>query len=658
LASPDLLQEKLERALVRLENARDFAKASHVGPVLSLAQRALAQPGGIVFLHSLAPRLDRSGLFAGTDWDDPSTLVPGLVRNTIELSPPETVTLECLNQLRLLAVSRGECVHPGLRAERARQFLTQVLALNLDRLFAAVSEADRARGGSLASAVRELFQYLSKHIGFVDILDQLIAEIWRILAQRPIQVGYVKGMILQIQAAVSADASHEGETLLAADRLVSALCRPTRATQDQPSAEVYSGRLAAMDAPSLQHEAQGFARAMHDVGIASEHHATFLRWVLAQGSSPLIATSLGLSTTGIDAFRCYPDLVQSLIREAIHPETAQSIYGLALLLERGILYDPPVAPSLWRQIHLRPSASTRALLASVFGEEHPPRVYLLAGVISMLGQPLGIGQGNNPTCQSARALSMWSFSAPDFLLHLVAQAARFDSVMLHFEGRALASAELPPGLARSVPLDADAVSITLVPHLDRIYAEMGRICANREGDPHRWINPEFHGWWVGREFAIAVDVATGMLDRHEDFVRHFYQSYNPLYNGNQPIMHPQPAGLAVTDSGGAWVGWHAITLMRAALDQEGQMRLYFFNPNNDSGQDWGLGVIVSTQGRGERHGESSLPFAELASRLYIFHDDPVDEGVCLPLPHDEIERVMRMTRESWGRDRLAQGSDQ
>jgi len=26
----------------------------------------------------------------------------------------------------------------------------------------------------------------------------------------------------------------------------------------------------------------------------------------------------------------------------------------------------------------------------------------------------------------------------------------------------------------------------------------GRRCADRPGDPHRWVNPEFHGWWSGR----------------------------------------------------------------------------------------------------------------------------------------------------------------
>lgn len=75
------------------------------------------------------------------------------------------------------------------------------------------------------------------------------------------------------------------------------------------------------------------------------------------------------------------------------------------------------------------------------------------------------------------------------------------------------------------------------------------------------------------------------------------------HNGNQPLIHPQPAGIAVTDSAARFIGWHAITILRVTLDQTDQMRVYFYNPNNDSGQNWGDGVTVSTAGHGERFGE-------------------------------------------------------
>ncbi|MGM0593790.1 MAG: hypothetical protein ACQETD_04565 [Pseudomonadota bacterium] len=642
-----LLEEKLEHALVQLEQARPFARPRYQSAVLELAGRLLQQEQGLPTLYHLAPRLDAAGLFVGTDWEYPAMLLPALVRHTLEQADRQTLVLECLSQLRLLAIANRSAVHPGVTAEQARHFLTQVLALNLNQLFATGDESSRVRQGALGEAVERLFAFLLEHIGYENILGSLIDEIWRILAQRPIQLHHVKAMVTQIAVAMAAGASDLGEARLGADRLISALFGPTQGCLDDPGMVTYCERLQVMDLPTLQQEAYGFARGMHDTGLVSDYHARFVRWLLENEQSQLIPDALGLSSTGLDVLRTYQELVHRLIEEAIHPQTAQSVYALAMLLERGILYSPPIAPGLWRQLGLRLSAKNEATLQAAFGDALPPRAHLLAGVIAILGQPLGVGQGNNPTCQSARALSMWSYNDPDYLLHLIAQAGRFDGILMHFEGQPIASAELPAGLARNIPLDTDPVSMLLVPHLDRIYSEMGRLCQGREEDPHRWINPEFHGWWVGREFVIAVDVGSGKLKDYDAYLHHFYSSYHPLYNGNQPLIHPQPAGVAVTDSAARFVGWHAITLIRVALDQEDVVRVYFYNPNNDSGQDWGNGVIVSTQGHGEHFGEASLPFAQLASRLYIFHDDPVEENAGVNVPEAEITAAREMALNSW-----------
>ena len=117
------------------------------------------------------------------------------------------------------------------------------------------------------------------------------------------------------------------------------------------------------------------------------------------------------------------------------------------------------------------------------------------------------------------------------------------------------------------------------------------------------------------------------------------------------MIHPQPAGIAVTDSAGRFVGWHAITILRIALDQHDVMRAYFYNPNNDSGQDWGRGVMVSTEHHGERFGEGSLSVTEFASRLYLFHHDPLERGDPTAVPDDEVERVTHMARHSWAANR-------
>ena len=184
---------------------------------------------------------------------------------------------------------------------------------------------------------------------------------------------------------------------------------------------------------------------------------------------------------------------------------------------------------------------------------------------------------------------------------------------------------------------------------------MMRLCAGRSGDPHRWINPEFHGWWVGRDCAVAVDVATGKLAGFDGFVRRFFTSYHPTYNGSQPVIHPQPAGVAVTDGSGRFVGWHAISILRVGEGPQGESRVYFYNPNNDSGQDWGQGVNVSTSGNGEHYGEASLPFEQFTARLYLFHDDPVkSEPATAAVPDELVSRIQDMALASWAADRHPQ----
>jgi hypothetical protein len=200
-------------------------------------------------------------------------------------------------------------------------------------------------------------------------------------------------------------------------------------------------------------------------------------------------------------------------------------------------------------------------------------------------------------------------------------------------------------------VDVDAVSLLSVHHLDRIYFEMGRRSAGRGEDPHKWVNAEFHGDHVGHGFRIAVDVFTGGLKDFEGFIRDFYAAYHPYYNGNIPVINPQPAGIAVTDSATRFLGWHAITIQRLALDPDKVMRVYFFNPNNDSGQNWGQGIVTSTNGFGERYGEASLPVAEFTSRLYVFHYDPLEISDPAEVPDDEVTQAMRLARESWARGR-------
>ncbi|MDN3558249.1 hypothetical protein [Halomonas maura] len=642
---------KLDEAIELLASARDFAKPGKLPRVLDTARRVMLLDGGCAAVEARAERLEAAGVFQGSDWATPQYLVPSLTTQALKSPDANTVVVEALSELRLLAVAKGDLLHPLVSSEQAHHYLTQVMALNLWLLFGAPTEAERETQGRLAQLPRQLFQHLARRIGYEHIIDKLIEEIWRILQQRPIQVESVKQMITQIAICQANPAIDLGASGQGADRLVSSLFGPTQASREDPGLEVYRERLSSMDTTALQAEATGFARSMHDTGLVSAYHPVLLRH-LTEHSDHLISEALGLSSTGRDCLLCYRDLVHALIRAGVHAATPQAAYGLALMLERGILYQPPVAPAMWRQLGLPVSEWSQLRLNLAFGETISPRARLLEGVLCMLGLPLGVGQGNNPTCQSARALSMWAYNDPDYLLQMVAWAARDDEIIMHFEGMPLSSMASLAGVSGELPMDLDPVSLIVVPHLDRIYAEMGRRCIGREGDPHRWVNPEFHGWWSGRGFRINVDVASGQLHDLDAFLRHFYASYHPYYNGNQPLIHPQPAGIAVTDSAARFIGWHAITLLRVNLDPSDVMRVYFYNPNNDSGQDWGDGVRVSTAGHGERFGEASLPFEQFASRLYIFHYDPLERGELAKVSQVELDEVVGYLQRSWGADRL------
>ncbi|MQA64040.1 MAG: hypothetical protein GEU86_21835 [Actinophytocola sp.] len=644
----------LDDATQAMAETRDFGKHLKLRRVLDSLRRVMLQPGGFAAVEARAADLDEAGLFHGTDWATPEVLIPALSGNGLHSENADTVLIEAVSELRMLAIATGEYPHPMVSAEDARQFLTQVMATNLALLFTPPNEEERIKQGRMAQLIRNLFRHLGEKVGYESILDRLVEEIWRILRQRPIQVEQVQHLITQIAIYRSDPDIDLGSAGQGVDRLISSLFGTTEACREDPGVEVYRERLDAMDANALQYEAAGFARAMHDTGLVSPYHAVLLRFLLDE-SDYLLAEAMGLSSTGRDCMLRYHDLVHRLIEAAVHPQTAQSIYGLALLLDRGILYQPPVAPALWRQIALPLSPYAQERLTLAYGSTPAPGARLLSGVLSILGLPLGVGQGDNPTCQSARALSMWAYNDPDYLLQVLVWAARDDEVIMHFEGQPISSRESTGGVATTLPTDLDPVSLIAVPHLDRIYAEMGRRCADRQGDPHRWVNPEFHGWSSARGFRINVDVETGKLVELDEFLRHFYAAYHPHYNGDQPLIHPQPAGVAVTDSAARYIGWHAITILRVGLDPQDVMRLYFYNPNNDSGQDWGDGVVVSTAGHGERFGEGSLQFEQFASRLYIYHFDPLERGDPERVPAEEIDRIIGYIRRSWGADRLPAG---
>jgi len=108
-----LLERKLDDAVARLDRTRPFAKAGPAQAVIDLARR-LMEAGGLERLDARIAAIDAAGVFAGTDWDVPSALLPNLVGNTLARGTPDQVTVEILSILRMLAIAEGRHRHPGM----------------------------------------------------------------------------------------------------------------------------------------------------------------------------------------------------------------------------------------------------------------------------------------------------------------------------------------------------------------------------------------------------------------------------------------------------------------------------------------------------------------------------------------------------------------
>jgi hypothetical protein len=646
------LEQRFVEALDTLEAASRIGKGLHQNHVYEMVLRLLKEPGGPEALYRHAPRFDAAGVFAATDWAQPTRLRPEFVAQALH-QRGLTLAVECLSELRFLAIASGDYEHPDVTPEEARDFLESVLGLNLDLLFPGYSEASRivhAETPDLMNGVQRLFQLLVEALGSRGILSSIVGEAERILRQRPVMVRRVRTTLATAAETIALEGGSEVDARAAV--LIRALYGPTDLSSAAESLEAYAASLRSLDEPALIEEAEAFGDAMWATGLVAPQHAVLLRY-LNEVRPDLLGHALRVESVGMGALALHGPLVSELIDVAVHPETAQCIHGLANLLVTGDLFFPPIAPSLRRLMGMQIAPHVGELLQQVMRQEAPlhalsPHSILLAGTLSVMGQPLGIGQGDNPTCQAARAISLWAQVDGGYLLELLAQAARDDSITMHFEGQSIRSDTLPAGMAAELHTELDPVSLILVPHLDRIYAEMSRQVADRGGDGHRWINPEFHGWWVYRGFALALDITTQAVTDFDGFIRLFFASYHPDYRAEAEFTYPQPIGIASTDHHGAFLGWHAISIQRVAPGADGQLRVYFYNPNNDGGQNWGQGIVTSTGDHHEVPGESSLPFHEFASRLYLFHYNAREHGDPAAVPEEDVARITELARASWG----------
>ncbi|NHM29369.1 hypothetical protein [Neobacillus terrae] len=568
---------------------------------ISYARDLLNTETGFETALYYAPLFEQAGLFSSTPWGDPVLLKPGLVRGTL-LAGGLTAVCEMLSDIRVLAISIGIFDKTGFSREAASRFIDKVLVLNLDLVFPKINELTRLQNRDIETLNR-FFTFIAKYHASPEIFDKFIIEIEELSAQRPIVNNKIVTMI------------EAGETLSKQTNRIphkyllfkNALHTPTKLSQLHE--DHYMACLSGCNENELKAEAGQFAESMFLTGIVSNHHVSITKF-LSENYPHLLGDVLGLGQNGRNQLLGCLEEIRFLIDKSLIFTTHQSVYGLSKLIEENIMSED-ILYSLRSLASVPISITVQGRIEKSF-EISPSevRAVIIAGAICLLGSPLGIAQGHNPTCQSTRALSYWAQTHPLYLLELLSKAVALDHIEMEFEGIRLSSSLLEKySLNLSIPMDP--VSVILLPHLHCVYNEMLKMAGGRKDDPHKWVNPAFYG----------PHVLSGFSSIYNDlnFYSHFRKYYHPASHFAIHDSLPQPAGIFILDDKGNNMGAHAILIQRVGIDQDQISRVYFYNPNNDSRQTWAGSIVTSVKGNGELEGEASLPFEDFISCLYAFH---------------------------------------
>ncbi len=636
-----------EQMLDNLEQADPYVKSKVQTEVFKRAIELAQTEEGIKELFHYAHRFDEVGVFTNGPWENASKLQASFVGGSLKLKGVNSI-VELLSELRMLAIAKCSYEHEEITAQEAKAFLNEVLALNLDILFPPETEEARINTGEHIERAERLFHFLGKELSFQAIAKKIVAEIDRLTIQRPIMVNRIVNMITMAQQIMETNIDAEVKNAL--QKYVDAITTPSQISRQANNIKEYQLALKDASTEELRKEAEAFGQSIVETGLVSPYHAILLKH-LAREHTDLLPTALHVSEIGQALLHDHNELVNELIKVAIYPQTAQSIYGLAKVLNRGLLTQEPITLGIHRllELDIHPEVKEILLTPEAKSEGITANAILVSGTISVLGQPLGVGQGMNPTCQSARAISLWSQHDAGQLLEFIARAARDNDIHMVFEGDIIHSSLLVDGVASEIHQELDPVSKVLVKHLDKIYNEMMKRAMLRGEDGHKWVNPEFYGEWIQRGFASNIDSVTGSVVNYSKFIRLFYATHHPEYNEGYELIYPNPVGIFITDVHGNLLGLHAVSIQRIAKDETGDYRIYFYNPNNDSGQNWGQGIEPSVKNHGEEEGEASLPFAQFVSRMYAYHYNPYEHGNILLVDNNIIEQIEILARESWGK---------
>ncbi|MEK4229103.1 hypothetical protein [Solibacillus sp. FSL H8-0538] len=595
-------ENSFERAFQQLWHASSQSKKLFQQTVFDAASALLKEPNGLEKLYVYAHLFDQAGLFIGKPWENVQKLNPTLVRGT--LHDGKQAVAEILSNLRVLAIARGHYVHPNMYAYEATEFLTMVLALNIDLLIMKETEENRVTLLYKDEQASEILRFISEHCFSSRVYENLYQEVDNLAVQRPIVTNKIMKLIGSAKK-LAGRLEESNSKLMLYENAVFSPSDMAKSTGGD-----YEYELKNVSDSILMKEAEQLRSSMERTGLVSPFHVVFLHYINKEKPN-LLQYILAVDEKAKGNLQLSLPFISSFISSSIMVKTRRSIYGLLRLLQRDIFTSELIKElEELMKVPIHEQIKTRLSTLQQYTNTPTPRALIVSEMLNILGTPLGIGQGFNPTCQSTRAISYWSQKKPVLLLKMFNEFLRTGSISIPFEDRVISSDMLSP-----VPLEdeinIDRISLLFVAHLDAIYFEMLKAAEGRGQDPHKWINPAFHmiGIWSG-----FSDIYND-LTFHESFRRYYHPTMNPNVNAGLP----QPAGITIYNRTGQVLGAHAVLIQRIDSDPSGTIRVYFYNPNNDSLQTWGNSIQTSVTGNGELEGESSLPFEEFLTFIYAFH---------------------------------------
>lgn len=647
----DSVYNNFEIGLEEFKDATSLTKREKAQKLASQIDLLSRTPKGLAHLFERSLELENAGLFENTAWANPQKQVPGLVKGTLMAGHP-TSTFEIISELRTLSYAMGKKGKADITKKEASTFLEEALVHNLEFAFDELTEETRSKlTPQERKKVVNHYKFLMEKADLSGIKEKLVEEISMVIAQRPVVSRSVRNLIQAVYQKMEFDESNKVDRKLL--YFINAVYFPGPVAEAHTGAESYRKAIAEADEATLKAEAESIGNYLHETGLTNPYLAVMLRHAL-QHQPELIPSLLHLNGKGKEEWKRYKDYVTELALEIFSIHNYHGIYGLKRMLERNLFSRRPVRAGLTNlkliKIHEQVEKRIHKSIADPTGEINAKQ-YLLGALVAILGQPLGIGQGNNATCQSARGISMWAHHSPAKLINIVTTVTTANNLIMRFENQDLESLKLGKGLVNKLDYALDAVSVILVPHLDKIYNEMMRRAAGRGEDAHKWANPALYGHWIPTGFASAYNPVFNSIHDFDGFVRLFYASFHPEYNGGHELVYPNPIGIFVTTSKAELLGFHAVSLLRIAENENtGKLRAYFLNPNNEGRQDWGQGIKPTVFGHGERYGESSLPIDHFVSRAYAYHFNQLyDRKQLNRVPDKVVKEITRLAKESWGK---------